>query len=99
MTALLNALILIALRVSWNVEPNTLYRVYMRHGERVTVVETRESSVILELPEMPLVSVSAVRNGRESEAAPVVVKVDTSCESYAARLKKTCGNKCRKVKR
>ena len=91
-------LLLIALRISWNGTAES-YRVYMSSGNQVTIIETRDKSIVLELPELPRVSVSAVEGGRESELQPVVVKTDASCEQYAERLQKTCGKKCGRVRR
>lgn len=91
-------LLLIALRISWQGNAES-FRVYMSSGNLVTIIETKDKSITLELPELPRVSVSAVDGGRESELQPVVVKTDMSCEWYAERLEKTCGKKCSKVKR
>ena len=91
-------LLLIALRISWQGNAES-YRVYMSSGNLVTIIETKDKSITLELPELPRVSVSAVDGGRESELEPVVVKTDASCERYAERLVKTCGKKCSKEKR
>lgn len=91
-------LLLIALRISWTGNAES-YRVYMASGNLVTIIETRDKSIVLELPELPRVSVSAVEGGRESELQPVIVKTDMSCEQYAERLEKTCGKKCGRVRR
>ena len=91
-------LLLIALRINWTGNAES-YRVYMAQGNQVTIIETREKSIVIEVPELPRVSVSAVQGGRESEVVPVVVKTDQSCEQYVERLEKTCGKKCGKVKR
>lgn len=95
---MVNLLLLIALRISWTGNAES-YRVYMASGNLVTIIETRDKSIVLELPELPRVSVSAVEGGRESELMPVVVKTDMSCEQYAERLVRTCGKKCGRVKR
>lgn len=95
---MITLLLLIALRISWAGTAES-YRVYMSTGNTVTIIETRDKSIVLELPELPRVSVSAVEGDRESELQPVVVKTDMSCEAYAARLEKTCGKKCGRVKR
>lgn len=91
-------LLLIALRISWTGNAES-FRVYMSSGNLVTIIETKDKAITLELPELPRVSVSAVEGSRESELVPVVVKTDMSCERYAERLVKTCGKKCGRVKR